>query len=225
MLDPFLERAPDIKTKKRFLIGLILQNYHFTCYVIDRRCPTSKHVRSNLYFFNSGGYDVHSIPGVGTWAIDSDFRFKKIHDQGHMRQEASNVNALMKNLHIDHVFFNTFQIQNLNSECGGFVSIFLLLTLVNFINSTTGSGKGFDFRNMLYVYNNNYQLGYDLTISMLKGLMFFTHDDLEANNIKREHYESSADIFPILNRKRVEFDHLTKVAKKHIKDIASTIDS
>lgn len=219
LLDPFTSSCPKI-SNERFSFGMILQNFHFTCYFIDRRCPSKTRTRSNLYFFNSGGYSPCMLDNVNTWSIEPDFKFKRHRNKGTMGEEERNVKKIMNQIPIDNVFFNTFQTQHLNSECGGFTSLFLLIAIHNIIDSTTDQGKGFDFRNVLYIYNNIYQMGYDLTISMIKGLMYFTEEDLKANNLSKTQYNKSADIYPISNRKQREFEELVVKAKEEIKKLS-----
>lgn len=217
--------TPDFVSNKRFLVGIILQNYHFTCYLVDQECRSgTQKKRRNIYFFDSVGYKDAHHPHVSTIIVDRNHQIKAANRGQFCEMDptlVSNINKMSAAMHVDNVVLNSFCVQNMNSECGGFVSLFLLTCLQNILASTYDKdGSGFNFRNMSYCYHTLGSLGFDFTVSMIKGVaMFMTKEDLDANKITLETYEKSLRLYKVSNHKVDQFTYLKNLAFSRLMEI------
>lgn len=197
------------ETSKRYIIFIILYKSHFTAVIIDKEVETNNGKKKVAMFFNSCGYNPNNFNyNKNYWFIDNS---SKIHNFKSLNTKYDNNNnyympieslclILKDKLNITNFIFNTFCIQNFGSECGMFSSMFLFFFL-EMINNK----KNIDTLSYKYLYFNMLNLGFDLTYGMLRGLLFFTTEDVDLNGITVNLYNNSPYIYSIKNKKFKEY--------------------
>lgn len=209
-----------IPKNKRFIIFIILYRSHFSSVIVDLNVEIKKEKKKIAYFFNSCGYDPHMFAfNKDYWFIDSVYKIIN-HKHYKMTKNTSTsyipIEALTKILydkfHVTNFVFNTFCIQYFDSECGIFSSMFLFF----FLNIFYYKNNNINVLDIKYVYFNLLSLGNDLIYGIVRGLLFFTKEDLNLNNITENIYLSSPYIFEIKNKK---FNQYKKLYLKNLKII------
>lgn len=196
----------DFDFSKRYIIFIILYKSHFTSVIIDNNLETKNNGKKKVaFFFNSCGYNPNNFNyNKNYWFIDNSSKinnFKMLNikynnkNNNYMPIEALTL-ILKDKFAISNFVFNTYSIQNFDSECGIYSSMFLFFFL-DMINNK----KNIDILSYKYLYFNMINLGFDLTYSMIRGLLFFTHEDTVLNNINDNIYKKSPFIYEIKNKK------------------------
>lgn len=208
----------NIPKEKRFIISIILYNSHFTSCIVDLNCKVNNDLKKVGYFFNSCGYNPYKFnKNKNYWFIDS---CSKITNHNKIEPHKKNndnltieafCDLLKTELSVTNFVFNSFSIQELDSECGIFSMMFLFYFL-EYLKKI----KNFKVIDMKYVYHNILFIGGDLTYSMIRGLFYFTNEDLEKNYITNNDYLNSPYVYPIKNRKFNEFSILYQKNYKKI---------
>lgn len=220
LIEPYYYKFPIIPEKKtRFYIGFILKMGHFTSYIIDTKCPSKHTIKKNIYFFDSCGYSENFGNRNNFWLIKEDMDFRKIQfkpstDYNNIFIELyENFDNIFK---LNYAFFNKFKVQYGKADCGGFSSFFIRQFILKYDSLDRNK---LDFRTVQSTYYNTYSHGYDLMMGLNKGLIFFTIEDLEANNIDRETYDKSLKIYPVNNRKFLQYKKLYEKSSKYFSKI------
>lgn len=219
----------NVKPFHRFLLIFVIHQGHFTSIMIDRHAPFKHNQTEGVaYFFNSCGYNPAEFTAYNKdyWFLDSSFEFKNHKAEAIIRKTEHNIvfeilaDIFKEKLNISNFVFNMFSIQNFNAECGIFSSVFhiLLLRLLKV-------KKNIDIRDMRQIYFNMANIGGDMIYSMLRGLFFFTDEDLQLNNLAYNEYYDSPFIFPIKNRKFQEYVTIYTKSLKQIDKAFSPISS
>lgn len=211
-----------VKNKKniRFIISPIIYNSHFTALIIDLNSPIPKDKNKKdktkiAYFFNSGGYDPFSIEkNENYWFLNSSMEIYN-HTKRHGKITMENcmpitilTSYLLKKFNITNFIFNDFELQHGNSECGIFCTFFLLCFLL--LRNKNNYIEIIDFKQ---IYFSFLAMG-DLIMSYYRGLLYTTDEDLEKNKITFNKYMNSYNVYPIQNRKFIEFSQsLLKIVK------------
>lgn len=211
--------------KKRFICFIILHSCHFTSVIIDLKVNIHDSDKRVAFFFNSCGYIPLDFKlNKDFWFIDSSFKIinHKAYP-GEKKESYNNISIhvlceyLSSKLGITNFVFNTFSIQNFDSECGIFSSFFIFLFL-NIIQKKNLSNININTYKCLYF--NISALGGDLIYSMLRGLIFFTKYDLIKHEINEDEYYTSPFVYDIINKKYKEY---IKVYYKNIDSIKNKI--
>lgn len=192
---------------------------HFTSYIIDTKCRSKNSIKKNIYFFDSCGFSENFGNRDDFWIIKEDMDFRKI-----QFKNPTNYNNIFIELYehfnkifsLNYGFFNRFRVQYGRADCGGFSSFFIRQFILKYDSLEINK---VDFRAIQSTYYNIYSHGYDLMMGLNKGLIFFTNEDLEANKIDRQTYESSLSIYPINNRKFIQFKKLYDKSNKYFSKI------
>ncbi|AKS26333.1 putative virion core cysteine protease [Diachasmimorpha longicaudata entomopoxvirus] len=219
----------NIQPYHRFILIFIIHQGHFTAMMVDRFATFKKHpTKGVVYFFNSCGYNPVDFSAYNKefWFLDSSFEFKN--HKVFPRLEGSDKNLVFEVLaevfrekfHIYHFVFNSFAIQNFNAECGIFSSVFHIIFL-----RLLRVKKDMDIRDMKQIYFNMTSLGGDMIFSMLRGLFFFTDEDLQVNNVAYNEYVNSPFVYPIKNRKFMEYLSIYKKGLRTIQKSFSSISN
>lgn len=203
----------EIPTNKRFILFFILYKSHFTSVIIDQAVPRKDKIKKKFaYFFNSTGYNPDNFKlNKNYWFIDNSF---KIINHGSMKYDYCNDNNYMMPIealalilkdkfNINNFVFNTFSLQNFDSECGIFSSVFLY-TFINLLKSRNNLEE-INITKIKHLYFNMLTLGCDLTYSMFRGLLYFTQEDLKLNKLNESEYLNSVDVYEIKNKKFYEY--------------------
>lgn len=72
-----------------------------------------------------------------------------------------------------------------------------------------------------YIYFNSLTLGNDLIYGLIRGLLFFTNEDIDLNNIDEKIYQNSPEIYNIKNRKFIQYNKLYLKNLNYILEIFS----
>lgn len=107
---------------------------------------------------------------------------------------------LLNEFNITNFIFNDFELQHGNSECGLFSTFFLLSFLL--IRNKNNHIEIIDFKKIYFLF---LPMG-DLIMSYYRGLLYTTEEDLEKNKITFNKYMNSYNIYPIQDRKFIEFN-------------------
>lgn len=210
-----------IPKNKRFIIFIILYRSHFSSVIIDLKVTIKNQKKKIAYFFNSCGYEPDMFSyNKNFWFIDSVY---KIINHKNLKKNTEKtttqyipIEALTKILYdkfnITNFVFNTFCIQYFDSECGIFSSMFLFF----FLNMFYYKNNNINVLDVKYVYFNLLSLGNDLMYGIIRGLLFFTREDIKINNISENIYFASPLIYKIKNKK---FNQYMKLYEKNIKFI------
>ncbi|QKE44594.1 putative virion core cysteine protease [Yalta virus] len=206
----------------RFILFFILYRSHFTAVVIDLDVTTkNQHKTKFAYFFNSCGYNPNNFTlDKNYWFIDGNMSFLKHKDCYKEYNNNNYINTpiealtdiLKKEYGVTNFVFNTFSIQNLDSECGMFSTMFLLST-INIINVKK---EDITANIMRYVYFNMLNLGCDHIYSCFRGLHFFTFEDLEPYQMTKSNFLNSGLVYRTSNTK---FKIYKKIYIHALKDI------
>lgn len=200
----------DFDLSKRYIIFIILYKAHFTSVIIDNQLEIKNNGRKKVaLFFNSCGYNPNYFNyNKNYWFIDNSSKINNFkilntkydnHNNSYMPIEALCL-ILKDKFNITNFIFNTYCIQNFDSECGIYSSMFLYFFL-DMVNQK----KNIDILSYKYLYFNMLNLGFDLTYSMIRGLLFFTYEDIELNNLNENIYKDSPYVYPIKNKKFKEY--------------------
>lgn len=215
----------EIPKNRRFIIFLILYRSHFSSVIIDQNVLVNKERKKIAYFFNSCGYDPNYFNyNHDFWFIDGVYKIinhKKLKTKKEYSQQSIPIEALcliLKNkLNVTNFVFNIFCIQYFDSECGIFSSMFLFF----FLNMFYYKNNDISILDLKYIYFNSLTLGNDLIYGLIRGLLFFTKEDIDFNNIYENIYHNSADIYNIKNRKFMQYNKLYLKNLNHIIEIFS----
>lgn len=210
-----------IPKNKRFILFVILYRSHFSSVIIDLNVTIKKEKKKIAYFFNSCGYEPEMFSyNKNFWFIDSVYKIINHKNLKKNKEKTTTQNipieALTKILHnkfnITNFVFNTFCIQYFDSECG----IFSIMFLFFFLNIFYYKNNNINVLDVKYVYFNILSLGNDLMYGIIRGLLFFTKEDLQQNNISENIYYTSPLIYTIKNKKFMQYK---KLYKKNLKFI------
>jgi hypothetical protein len=216
----------NIPKNKRFIIFIILYKSHFSSVIIDLNVNIKKERKKIAYFFNSCGYNPYEFSyNKNYWFIDSVYKITnhKLFKTSKNDTNLSNIpiealtQVLQDKFQITNFVFNTFCIQYFDSECGIFSSMFLYF----FINMFYYKHNNINVLDIKYVYFNLLSLGNDLMYGIIRGLLFFTREDIVLNNISEEKYLSSPYIYEIHNKK---FKQYMKLYNKNLNLILKKIN-
>lgn len=198
------------KETTRFIITIILYRSHFTAVIIDKSIQTkNQHMTKFAFFFNSCGYIPNQFEyNPNYWFIDNTFQiinhkklFTSYNNNYNQNVPIEALTNLLKNKYnITNFVFNTFSLQNFDSECGMFSTAFLY-NFLQLISTKTNIGL-FEYK---FLYFNSLTIGSDLTYSLFRGLFYITHEDLNKNNITKSFYLNSPYIYNITNKKFQEY--------------------
>lgn len=212
----------------RFILFFILYRSHFTAVIIDLDVTTkNQHKTKFAYFFNSCGYNPNNfVLDKNYWFIDGNMSFIKHKDCFKEYNNNQYINTpiealtdiLKKEYGITNFVFNTFSIQNLDSECGMFSTMFLLSTL-NMIKNK--SKEDITANTIRHIYFNMLNLGSDHIYSCFRGLYFFTFEDLEPYKITKSNFLNSGLIYKTTNSK---YNIYKKIYIRALKDITKMGD-
>lgn len=212
----------------RFVFFVILYRSHFTSVCIDLELITKDgRITRGAFFFNSTGFQENEFEyDPDYWFISNGMNMEKhkIHSKDYesstnsQNQEgfAAIVKLLRNEYKITNFFFNTFSVQNLDSECG----IFTLCFLLSFIDALDKKNvKKIRVITFKHIYHGMSRRGNDKVISCLRGMYFFTNDDISANKITAKDYKTNIRILPVTNNKFVTYKNMYEKAIKKIKII------
>lgn len=213
----------NIEKGSRFVCFFILYRSHFTAVFIDLDVTTKNdHKTKFAYFFNSCGYDPNNFQlDKNYWFINSDMSFMR-HKNCFVEYVSNNyintpiealTDILKTEYNVTNFVFNTFSIQNLDSECGMFSTMFLL-TCINMLDKK--SLDNITVNVMRFVYYNMLSLGSDHIYSCFRGLFFFTNEDAEKHSISKPEYQDSPYVFKIKNTK---YNNYCKIYRNSLKKI------
>lgn len=196
------------KSKKRFLLSMVLYNSHFNAIVVDKNFKR-KNKNGIIYMFDSQGYDSETIRyNKNFFFLDSSMEQKKQQEndfENNSTAENYHVDIISdffnKEFGIDLLLLNKFVIQLLNSECGMFSMIFLYLNVLN---------KPYNIHSSLKNYMTMMFKG-DLTVSEIRGLFFVTNEDASYDE-----YMNNLGTYEIKNRKYLEFIKLEEKKKRYL---------
>lgn len=217
-------------SNSRFILFFILYRSHFTAVVIDLNVMTkNNHKTKFAYFFNSCGYNPNNFSlDKNYWFVDSSMSFlnhKKCFSEYNNNNYINTpiealTDILKKEYAVTNFVFNTFSIQNLDSECGMFSTMFLYTTL----NMIANKKKEYiTVDTMRHIYFNMVSIGSDHIYSCFRGLFFFTNEDAEVYKINKTTYLNSCKVYNIENSK---FKTYSKIYNKAIENcIKIGIDS
>lgn len=206
-------------SKSRFMLFFILYRSHFTAIFIDLNVITkSNHKTKFAYFFNSCGYEPNNFSlDKNYWFINSSMAFINHRDcfveyisNNYINTPIEAITDILKKEHgVTNFVFNTFSIQNLDSECGMFSTIFLMCSL-NMIACKKKSS--ITVNAMRHVYFNMMSLGSDHIYSCFRGLFFFTNEEAEKYKVNKSQYLSSPFIYKSQNTKFINYCKIYKKA-------------
>jgi hypothetical protein len=215
-------------SKSRFILFFILYRSHFTAIFIDLNVMTkNNHKTKFAYFFNSCGYDPNNFSlDKNYWFINSSMAFMNHRDcfveyisNNYLNTPIEAITDILKKEHgVTNFVFNTFCIQNLDSECGMFSTLFLLCSL-NML--ACKSKSSITVHTMRHVYFNMISLGSDHIYSCFRGLFFFTNEDAEKYKINKTKYLSSPLIYKIQNNKYINYCKIYKNALVNCKNLGN----
>lgn len=191
----------------RFILFFILYRSHFTAVVVDLDVITkNQHKTKFAYFFNSCGYNPNNFAlDKNYWFIDGNMSFMKHKDcykeynsNNYINTPIEALTDILKKEHgVTNFVFNTFSIQNLDSECGMFSTMFLLST-INIINIKK---EDITANIMRHIYFNMLNLGCDHIYSCFRGLYFFTFEDLVPYQMSKSNFLNSGLVYRTSNTK------------------------
>lgn len=191
----------------RFILFFILYRSHFTSVIIDLDVTTkNQHKTKFAYFFNSCGYEPNNFNlDKNYWFIDANMSFikhKKCFKEYNNNQYINTpIEALTdifkKEYGVTNFVFNTFSIQNLDSECGMFSTMFLLSCL----NMVKSKKEEITANTVRHIYFNMLNIGSDHIYSCFRGLYFFTYEDCSPYNLTKSKYLDSAFVYNVSNTK------------------------
>lgn len=221
-----LKNRYEFKINKRFTMFFVLHMSHFTVIFIDNEVyDSNNHKTKCAYFFNSCGYKPEDFDyNKNYWFFDNSMNLLS-----HKKLVTEDNKGLYENIPIETIaeilfieegvsnfIFNTFCIQNLDSECGIFSSMFLILS-INMIKEK--SIENIKMGTIRCLYYNIMSLGYDHIYSCIRGLLFFNIADSKLNNITPEKYLNSIDIYPMKNKKYMSYKKMYDSSYNKIEDI------
>lgn len=226
-----LKNRYDFKINNRFTIFFILHLQHFNAVLIDNEVyDSNNHKTKCAYFFDSVGYNPKDFNyNKNYWFFDNSLNLlshKKIVSEDNIGTNSNMpietiTEILLLEEGVTNFVFNTFCIQNLNSECGTFSSMFLILC-INMIKEK--NLENIKMGTLRCLYYNLMSLGYDHIYSCLRGLLFFNISDSKFNNITYENYLDSPEIFEMKNEKYMAYKKMYNFAFEKICDIINKFE-
>lgn len=215
----------NLKTDKRFIIGVLLINSHFLSFIIDKRCKSNNNIiKKHLYLFNSNGFKKNKV-GYNDkfWFIESNMEIYK--PESYFIKNAiykKAIDFLDDEFKFDNIFLNKFKNQQTVPECGMYINYYNFLFYNRLLKCK--NIDDFNFRDILLIYNNIRLTTSDLYMSMLRGTFYLTKKDLINFGINEKEYYDNTKIITVINKKYKELTTIYNNSLLKLKEWLNNID-